>query len=120
MTVKAYLEITLYIEEEKRAAAVTVFTDYREPFLTQIEGALTKDLLVRDEDVQVLHGFADLEAARNRVVYQGCGHWSAAIVVQGPRNKNLLRCLTVNQKARVPFPRYKKGSSFFSSNQETR
>lgn len=64
MTVKAYLEITLYIEEEKRAAAVTVFTDYREPFLTQIEGALSKDLLVRDEDVQVLHGFADLKAAQ--------------------------------------------------------
>lgn len=64
MAVKAYLEITLYIKEERRPAAVKVFTDYREPFLNQIDGALTKDLLVRDEDVQVLHGFDNLTAAQ--------------------------------------------------------
>lgn len=36
-----------------------------QPFLDSIEGALTKDLLVRDEDVQVLHGFDSAEHAQN-------------------------------------------------------
>ena len=42
-----------------------VYTDYRQPFLDTIEGALTKDLLIRDEDVQVLHGFDTVEHAQN-------------------------------------------------------
>ena len=41
-----------------------VYTDYRGPFLEQIPGALTKDLLIRDEDVQVLHGFDSVEHAQ--------------------------------------------------------
>lgn len=64
MTVKAYLEITMKIAEQNRPAAAKVYTDYRGPFLEQIEGALTKDLLVRDEDVQVLHGFDSVEHAQ--------------------------------------------------------
>lgn len=64
MAVKAYLEITLYIKEENRGAAANVFTQYREPFLNQIKGAETKDLLVREEDVQVLHGFDSASAAQ--------------------------------------------------------
>lgn len=64
MKVGAYLEITMKISEENRPAAAKVYTDYRGPFLEQIEGALTKDLLVRDEDVQVLHGFDSVEHAR--------------------------------------------------------
>lgn len=61
MKVKAYLEITMKIDSENRPAAAKVYNDYREPFLKQIKGALTKDLLIRDEDVQVLHGFDSLE-----------------------------------------------------------
>ncbi len=61
--VKAYLQITMVIDEENRPAAVKVYTDYRGPFLEQIEGALTKELLVRDQDVQVLHGFGSVEHA---------------------------------------------------------
>lgn len=38
--------------------------DYRQPFLDTINGALTKNLLVRDEDVQVLHGFDSAENAQ--------------------------------------------------------
>lgn len=64
MNVKAYLEITMQIEETKRPAAAKVYTDYREPFLQTIEGALTKELLIRDEDVQVLHGFDSVEHAK--------------------------------------------------------
>ncbi|WP_440896347.1 hypothetical protein ACS127_17775 [Amphibacillus sp. Q70] len=62
-TIKAYLEITMRIPEENRPAAVKVYTDYREPFLSTIKGALSKDLLVREEDVQVLHGFDTKEHA---------------------------------------------------------
>ena len=63
MDVKAYLEITMKISNENRPAAAKVYTDYRQPFLDTIPGALTKALLVRDEDVQVLHGFDSAEHA---------------------------------------------------------
>lgn len=63
MKVNAYLEITMKIDAEKRPAAAKVYTDYRGSFLAEIKGALTKDLLVRDEDVQVLHGFDSVENA---------------------------------------------------------
>ena len=64
MQPKAYLEITMTINAENREAAAKVYTDYRGPFLNTIEGALTKELLVRDEDVQVIHGFDSAEHAR--------------------------------------------------------
>lgn len=64
MKVKAYLEITMKINESNRPVAAKVYTDYRQPFLDTIEGALTKDLLIRDEDVQVLHGFDSAEHAQ--------------------------------------------------------
>ena len=63
MPVRAYLEITMSIPPENRPSAAKVYTGYRQPFLDTIEGALTKDLLVRDEDVQVLHGFDSKEHA---------------------------------------------------------
>lgn len=62
-SVKAYLQITMKIDENNRPEAAEVYTKYREPFLETIEGALSKDLLVRDEDVQVLHGFDSKEHA---------------------------------------------------------
>lgn len=64
MNVKAYLEITMKIAPENRPAAAKVYTDFRQPFLETIEGALTKELLVRDEDVQVVHGFDSMEHAK--------------------------------------------------------
>ncbi len=63
METKAYLEITMFIDEEKRGDAAKVYTDYREPFLRTIKGAVSKELLVRDEDVQVIHGFDSMENA---------------------------------------------------------
>ncbi|HEX9024538.1 MAG TPA: hypothetical protein VF799_11940 [Geobacteraceae bacterium] len=59
----AYLQITLKIDESSRAAAAQVYRTYREPFLKTIAGALSKELLVRQEDVQVLHGFDTAEHA---------------------------------------------------------
>ena len=61
--VNAYLQITMKIKENDRPSAAKVYFDYREPFLQTIDGALTKTLLVRDEDVQVLHGFDSKEHA---------------------------------------------------------
>mgnify|MGYP001107253854 CR=1 FL=1 len=64
MQVKAYLEVTMTINPENRPAAAKVYNDYRQPFLNTIKGALTKELLIRDEDVQVIHGFDSLEHAK--------------------------------------------------------
>lgn len=61
----AYLEITLKINDADRPSAVGVYLKYKQPFLKQINGAVSKELLVRTDDVQVLHGFktqADAEA----------------------------------------------------------
>ncbi len=60
----AYLQITLKIKNENRAAAAAVYGRYKQPFLDKIAGAKSKELLVRDEDVQVLHGFDSEENAR--------------------------------------------------------
>ena len=54
---KAFLEITLKIAPKMRAQAAEVYTKYRQLFLSSAPGAKSKDLLVRTEDVQVLHGF---------------------------------------------------------------
>lgn len=64
MKVKAYLQITMKISNDNRPAAAKVYTGYRQPFIDTIKGALTKDLLIRDEDVQVLHGFDSAENAQ--------------------------------------------------------
>ncbi|MBP0623345.1 hypothetical protein [Cupriavidus consociatus] len=52
-----YLQITLKIAVANRPAAIGVYERYKAPFLNTIAGAKSKELLVRDEDVQVLHGF---------------------------------------------------------------
>ena len=63
MQVKAYLQITMQISEANRPAAAKVYR-LSPAVLDTIEAALTKDLLVRDEDVQVLHGFDSVERAK--------------------------------------------------------
>jgi hypothetical protein len=59
----AMLEITLKTSGENRSAAAGVYLKYRQPFLDQATGATSKALLVREEDVQVLHGFTSVAAA---------------------------------------------------------
>jgi len=58
-----YLEITLQIAPANRPAAAGVYERYKAPFLKTIVGAKSKQLLVRDDDVQVLHGFDTVEQA---------------------------------------------------------
>lgn len=60
----AYLEITLDIEAKNRPAAGSVYSKYKATFLDNIAGAQSKELLIRDEDVQVLHGFETTEQAQ--------------------------------------------------------
>lgn len=59
-----YLEITLDIAAPDRPAAGEVYKRYKAPFLASAKGASSKDLLMRDEDVQVLHGFDSIENAK--------------------------------------------------------
>lgn len=58
-----YLQITLKIADGNRPAAAGIYQKYKAPFLDTIAGAKSKELLVRDEDVQVLHGFDSLKDA---------------------------------------------------------
>ena len=58
-----YLQITLKIAEANRAAAAGIYQKYKVPFLNTVKGARSKELLVREEDVQVLHGFDTEENA---------------------------------------------------------
>lgn len=61
---KAYLEITLKIDEADRPNAAGVYNRYKTPFLNEINGALSKELLIHIENVQVLHGFESVKAAQ--------------------------------------------------------
>ena len=59
----AKLEVTLRVSEANRPAAAAVYLKYKNPFLQTVAGAMSKDLLIRDEDVQILHGFDSLPNA---------------------------------------------------------
>ena len=59
-----YLQISLNIAAKDRPAAAAIYTQFKGPFLAQAKGAKSKELLIRDEDVQVLHGFDSVENAK--------------------------------------------------------
>lgn len=54
---KAYLEITMKVSANNRPKAGEVYARYRGPFLATVPGAESKNLLIRPEDVQVIHSF---------------------------------------------------------------
>ena len=54
---KAFLEITMKIVPENRPHAGKVYAKYKQPFLSTVPGAKSKELLLRPEYVQVIHGF---------------------------------------------------------------
>ncbi len=58
-----YLQITLKIAPANLPAAAGVYQRFKAPFLSAIAGARSKELLVRDDDVQVLHSFDTAEQA---------------------------------------------------------
>ena len=75
---KAYLEITLKVDPQDRAAAGAVYTKFKQPFLTKVPGAKSKELLIRDDDVQVLHSFATRKQAE---AYLGSDLFTKDVVV---------------------------------------
>ncbi|MHB2080387.1 hypothetical protein [Pseudomonas asiatica] len=72
-----YLQITLQIAPANRGTAAGVYEKYKAPFLNTIPGARSKELLVRDEDVQVLHGF---ESAQHAAAYLQSELFTADVV----------------------------------------
>jgi hypothetical protein len=62
---KAYLEITMKVAAKDRVKAGEVYSKYKPPFLATIPGAESKELLLREEDVQVLHGFDSRASAES-------------------------------------------------------
>lgn len=60
-----YLQINLNVAAKDRPAAAAIYSQYKAPFLAEIGGARSKELLIRDEDVQVLHGFDSTEQAKS-------------------------------------------------------
>jgi hypothetical protein len=75
---KAYLEITLKVDPQDRGAAAAVYKKYKKPFLTKVPGAKSKELLIRADDVQVLHGFATQKQAQD---YLGSDLFTKGVVV---------------------------------------
>jgi len=62
---KAFLEITMVMSGADRPKAGAIYAKYKPPFLASVPGAESKDLLLREEDVQVLHSFDSRESAEN-------------------------------------------------------
>jgi Holliday junction resolvase len=62
---KAFLEITMKVSGANRPKAGAVYAKYKPPFLSTIAGAESKDLLIREEDVQVLHSFDSRASAES-------------------------------------------------------
>ncbi len=60
---KAILEITMRVSDTNRPKAGAVYAKYKPPFLATVPGAASKELLLRKEDVQVLHTFDSLAHA---------------------------------------------------------
>ncbi len=59
-----YLQINLNVVAKDRPAAAAVYSQFKSPFLAQATGAKSKELLIRDEDLQVLHGFDSVQNAQ--------------------------------------------------------
>ena len=62
---KAYLKITIKVSTANRTSAAGVYNRYKQPFLDNIKGAVSKELLIRDEDVAVLHAFNTVPEAED-------------------------------------------------------
>ncbi len=60
-----YLEVSMVVAANDRPAAAAVYAKFKAPFLAQARGAKSKELLIRDEDVQVLHGFDTVDNAKS-------------------------------------------------------
>lgn len=62
---KAYLQITLKINTADKGAVSGVYNKFRTLFLEQIQGAISIELLIGDEYIQLLHSFDTAEEAQD-------------------------------------------------------
>ena len=62
---RAFLEITMKVSDADRPKAGAIYAKYKPPFLAGVPGARSKDLLLREEDVQVLHSFDSQASAES-------------------------------------------------------
>jgi hypothetical protein len=72
-----YLQISLDVAATDRPAAAAIYSQFKGPFLAQTKGAKSKELLLRDQDVQVLHGF---DSAENANAYLGSALFNQDVV----------------------------------------
>ncbi len=89
---KVYLEITVKVPTKDRVKAAAVYSKYKDPFLTTICGAESKELLVREEDVQVLHGFHSLASAEG---------YLKSVLFGNDVVRELQPCLAVDPEIRI-------------------
>ncbi len=62
--IRAHLLITVKVDSSRRAALIDqVYEPNRTRFLQKIPGAVSKNLLLRREDLAILHGFDTAENA---------------------------------------------------------
>lgn len=62
--VTVYLEITLKSNAADRNVVLSLYHKFKSPFLDQIKGAVSIELLISDEDFQLLHSFETLDDAQ--------------------------------------------------------
>jgi len=62
---KSFLEITMKVSGANRPRAGAIYAKYKPAFLATVPGAESKELLLREEDVQVLHSFDSRKAAES-------------------------------------------------------
>ena len=60
---KSFLEITMKVSGANRPKAGAIYAKYKPAFLATVPGAESKELLLREEDVQVLHSFDSRKSA---------------------------------------------------------
>ena len=60
-----FVEISLQIGNADRPAFKTIYKKYRTLFMESVAGGKSKELLIRDEDIQVLLGFDTAVNAEN-------------------------------------------------------
>ncbi|PUV23897.1 MULTISPECIES: hypothetical protein [Sphingobacterium] len=60
---KAYLQVTLKINNSDKGAVSGIFDKFRDSFIDQIKGATSIELLIGDGYIQLLHVFDTVEDA---------------------------------------------------------
>ncbi len=62
---QTYLQVTLKVKKSNREAAINIYNKYIYFFLDTVSGAVSKSLLLREKDIQVLYGFSNTRKARS-------------------------------------------------------